>query len=211
MIVEKAYLKLSHWVCAKDCRLHRLCWGNPEVLLLDEPTNGLDPQGISDTRSLIKKVAQEGVTIIMASHLLDEVEKVCTDVAILKAGNLLVEGKVENILFEYILAYFLNTFLLLNFAYFLSTLVKRAGLAIGLFLLYYFVIENIIAYFLPYNIGSYLPMKTIKKLTPNPLGDFMGISTQPDFSVINMGLWVFYLCLFIGLNYWMLKRGHTAK
>lgn len=74
--------------------------GNPEVLLLDEPTNGLDPQGISDTRSLIKRVAQEGVTIIMASHMLDEVEKVCTDVAILKKGKLLIEGKVEDILSE---------------------------------------------------------------------------------------------------------------
>lgn len=72
--------------------------GEPDVLLLDEPTNGLDPQGISDTRALIKQIAQEGTTIILASHMLDEVEKVCSHVAILKKGVLMVEGKVEEIL-----------------------------------------------------------------------------------------------------------------
>ena len=52
--------------------------GDPAVLMFDEPTNGLDPVGIAETRELIKKLNTEGKTIIMASHLLDEVEKVCT-------------------------------------------------------------------------------------------------------------------------------------
>lgn len=72
--------------------------GSPEVLVLDEPTNGLDPVGIAETRELIKKLALQGKTIIMASHLLDEVEKVCTHVAILKKGELITTGKVDEIL-----------------------------------------------------------------------------------------------------------------
>ena len=72
--------------------------GNPEVLIFDEPTNGLDPVGIAEIRELIKKLYHEGKTIIMASHLLDEVEKVCTDVAILKKGQLVVTGNVNEIL-----------------------------------------------------------------------------------------------------------------
>jgi ABC-2 type transport system ATP-binding protein len=72
--------------------------GNPDVLVFDEPTNGLDPVGIAEIRELIKKLSQQGKTIIMASHLLDEVEKVCTHVAILKQGNLLTYGDVNEIL-----------------------------------------------------------------------------------------------------------------
>lgn len=72
--------------------------GNPEVLILDEPTNGLDPVGIAEIRDLIKKLHLEGKTIIMASHLLDEVEKVCTHVAILKKGELVATGNVNEIL-----------------------------------------------------------------------------------------------------------------
>ena len=72
--------------------------GDPEVLVLDEPTNGLDPVGIAEIRQLIKQLSQSGKTIIMASHLLDEVEKVCTHVAILKRGVLLTSGNVDEIL-----------------------------------------------------------------------------------------------------------------
>ncbi|GIV34882.1 MAG: ABC transporter ATP-binding protein [Chitinophagales bacterium] len=72
--------------------------GNPEVLVLDEPTNGLDPQGIKEIRELITEIRNEGKTIIMASHLLDEVEKVCTHVAILKSGQLLAAGKVREVI-----------------------------------------------------------------------------------------------------------------
>lgn len=71
--------------------------GNPEVLVFDEPTNGLDPVGIAEIRSLIKQLAQQGKTIIMASHLLDEVEKVCSHVAILKQGTLVASGHVDEI------------------------------------------------------------------------------------------------------------------
>ncbi len=72
--------------------------GNPAVLLLDEPTNGLDPVGIAEIRDLIKSLAQKGITIIIASHLLDEVEKICTHVAILKKGILLTSGPVDEVL-----------------------------------------------------------------------------------------------------------------
>ncbi len=71
--------------------------GHPRVLLLDEPTNGLDPEGIAEIRELIKSLSGEGITIVMASHLLDEVEKVCTDVAILKKGDLLLSGNVREV------------------------------------------------------------------------------------------------------------------
>lgn len=72
--------------------------GNPSVLVFDEPTNGLDPVGIAEIRELMKKLYREGKTIIMASHLLDEVEKVCSHVAILKRGQLITSGKVNEIL-----------------------------------------------------------------------------------------------------------------
>lgn len=72
--------------------------GSPDVLVLDEPTNGLDPVGIAEIRELIKSLSKEGKTIIMASHLLDEVERVCTHMALLKQGELLTTGKVSDIL-----------------------------------------------------------------------------------------------------------------
>lgn len=72
--------------------------GDPEVLVFDEPTNGLDPVGIAEIRSLIKQLSAQGKTIIMASHLLDEVEKVCTHVAILQKGTLITHGHVDEIL-----------------------------------------------------------------------------------------------------------------
>ncbi|MCB0495958.1 MAG: ATP-binding cassette domain-containing protein [Cyclobacteriaceae bacterium] len=70
---------------------------DPEVMILDEPTNGLDPQGIADIRQLIINIANEGKTIVLASHLLDEVQKVCTDFAVLKNGTLIYTGKVEDV------------------------------------------------------------------------------------------------------------------
>jgi len=72
--------------------------GNPEVLVLDEPTNGLDPQGIAEVRDLVTRLAADGKTIIIASHLLDEVEKVCTHVAVLQRGDLRAAGPVHSIL-----------------------------------------------------------------------------------------------------------------
>ena len=68
---------------------------DPEILILDEPTNGLDPQGIHQIRELIKQIAADGTTILLASHLLDEVEKVCTHVVILRKGERLYSGSVD--------------------------------------------------------------------------------------------------------------------
>ena len=70
---------------------------DPTVLILDEPTNGLDPMGIAEIRELIKKIAANGKTIILASHLLDEVQKVCSHFAILRKGNLIHCGPVEEV------------------------------------------------------------------------------------------------------------------
>lgn len=72
--------------------------GDPEVMVLDEPANGLDPEGIAEVRELILREAARGKTIIMASHILSEVEKVCSHVAILKNGKLLAEGDVKTII-----------------------------------------------------------------------------------------------------------------
>ncbi len=74
--------------------------GDPEVLVLDEPANGLDPEGIAEVRNIILSEAQKGKTIIMASHILDEVEKVCTHVGILKWGKLIASGRVNELLTE---------------------------------------------------------------------------------------------------------------
>jgi len=72
--------------------------GDPKVLVLDEPTNGLDPVGIAEIRELIIELRASGHTIIIASHLLDEVEKVCTHVAILKTGELITTGEVNEVM-----------------------------------------------------------------------------------------------------------------
>ncbi len=71
---------------------------DPEILILDEPTNGLDPQGIHQIRQIIKKIASQGTTILLASHLLDEVEKVCSHVVILRKGEKLYSGRVSDML-----------------------------------------------------------------------------------------------------------------
>jgi ABC-2 type transport system ATP-binding protein len=68
---------------------------DPEILILDEPTNGLDPQGIHEIRVLIKEIAQTGTTILLASHLLDEVEKVCSHVVVIRKGIKLYSGTVD--------------------------------------------------------------------------------------------------------------------
>ena len=70
---------------------------DPEILILDEPTNGLDPQGIAQVRGIIKKIAAQGTTILLASHLLDEVEKVCSHVLVLQKGTRIYFGKVTSL------------------------------------------------------------------------------------------------------------------
>ena len=71
---------------------------DPEILILDEPTNGLDPQGIHQIREIIKEIAASGTTILLASHLLDEVEKVCSHVVILRKGKKLYSGRVDEMI-----------------------------------------------------------------------------------------------------------------
>ncbi|HMK06780.1 MAG TPA: ATP-binding cassette domain-containing protein [Flavobacterium sp.] len=70
---------------------------DPEILILDEPTNGLDPQGIHQIRDIIRLIASQGTTILLASHLLDEVEKVCSHVMVLRKGEVLYSGSVDGI------------------------------------------------------------------------------------------------------------------
>jgi len=72
--------------------------GKPEVLILDEPTNGLDPQGIAQIREIIALVASRGTTILLASHLLDEVQKICSYVVVLRKGIMLFSGNVKEVL-----------------------------------------------------------------------------------------------------------------
>ncbi|SFJ05128.1 ABC transporter ATP-binding protein [Olleya namhaensis] len=71
---------------------------DPEILILDEPTNGLDPQGIHQIRAIIQDIASQGTTILLASHLLDEVEKVCSHVVVLRKGEKLYEGPVDQMI-----------------------------------------------------------------------------------------------------------------
>lgn len=74
---------------------------DPEILILDEPTNGLDPQGIHQIRQIIKDIAATGTTILLASHLLDEVEKVCSHVVVLRKGEKLYSGRVDEMINSY--------------------------------------------------------------------------------------------------------------
>ena len=74
--------------------------GDPRVLVLDEPTNGLDPEGIAEVREIVLQQVQQGKTLILASHILSEVEKICSHVAILKKGELLANGPVKELLAE---------------------------------------------------------------------------------------------------------------
>lgn len=71
---------------------------DPEILILDEPTNGLDPQGIHTIRELIQHIASQGITVLLASHLLDEVEKVCSHVIVLQQGKMLYNGRVDEMI-----------------------------------------------------------------------------------------------------------------
>jgi ABC-2 type transport system ATP-binding protein len=70
---------------------------DPIILILDEPTNGLDPMGIAEIREIVRRIAADGKTIILASHLLDEVQKVCTHFAVLRKGKLMHSGPVDEV------------------------------------------------------------------------------------------------------------------
>ena len=98
-LVERKHNKFEQYSLGMKQRLAiaAALLNDPEVLILDEPTNGLDPQGIIQIRELIQKIAQMGTTIILASHLLDEVEKVCSHVVVLKQGKMLYAGEVDQL------------------------------------------------------------------------------------------------------------------
>ena len=108
-ILEK--LELVHLMERKDSKFKTFSLGmkqrlaiasallnDPEILILDEPTNGLDPQGIHQIREIITQIAAKGTTILLASHLLDEVEKVCSHVVILRHGQKIYEGSVDELI-----------------------------------------------------------------------------------------------------------------
>jgi ABC-2 type transport system ATP-binding protein len=99
-LTERKHSKFSTYSLGMKQRLAiaSCLLGDPQVLVFDEPTNGLDPVGIAETREVIRQMARNGKTIVLASHLLDEVEKVCTHVAILQRGQLLMAGNVNEVL-----------------------------------------------------------------------------------------------------------------
>ncbi len=99
-LTERKHSKFSTYSLGMKQRLAiaSCLLGNPQVLVFDEPTNGLDPVGIAETREVIKRLSKEGKTIVLASHLLNEVEMVCTHVAILRRGELLTAGDVNEVL-----------------------------------------------------------------------------------------------------------------
>ena len=72
--------------------------GNPKLLILDEPTNGLDPEGMKEIRDLVGELSSEGITVFISSHLLDEVQKICSHVAMISLGELIIAGKMEDLL-----------------------------------------------------------------------------------------------------------------
>ncbi len=94
---SSAFMELSLGM-KQRLALAGLLLGDPEVLILDEPTNGLDPEGIAEVREIILDQAKRNKTIIIASHILDEVEKVCSHVAVLKKGQLVANGRVSELL-----------------------------------------------------------------------------------------------------------------
>jgi len=96
-LYERRYSKFKTYSLGMKQRLAiaSALLNDPEILILDEPTNGLDPQGIHEIRHIIKEVANKGTTILLASHLLDEVEKVCSHVVIIREGVKLYSGRVD--------------------------------------------------------------------------------------------------------------------
>jgi ABC-2 type transport system ATP-binding protein len=80
-----------------------------QLLILDEPTNGLDPQGTREVRTLIRDLAAQGITIFISSHLLLEIEQICTHLAVMSAGNLVAQGSIEELSFSEILNLNLRT------------------------------------------------------------------------------------------------------
>ena len=112
---------------------------------------------------------------------------------------------------EIVFSNFLSVLLYLNFAYFLTTILKKSGLVIGILLLYSFVIENLIAFKLPENIADFLPIHLINNMIPNPMSKLMGSEISTDLSIANIAVSLVYISLFLGSIYLLLKRGNAGK
>ena len=110
---------------------------------------------------------------------------------------------------EFLLAYFLETYAFLTLALLIGILVKRSGFAIGLLLLYYYIVESVARYYLPAEIGTYLPKKAIGTLIDIPNTSIMrlfGVEFQDYISIIDTLIVLGYVALFVGLSYWILKK-----
>lgn len=112
---------------------------------------------------------------------------------------------------EIVFSNFLSVLLYLNFAYLLTTILKKSGLVIGILLLYSFVIENLIAFKLPENIADFLPIHLINNMIPNPMSKLMGNEISTDLSIANIAVSLVYISLFLGSIYLLLKRGNAGK
>lgn len=112
---------------------------------------------------------------------------------------------------EMVFSNFLSVLLYLNFAYLLTTLLKKSGLVIGILLLYSFIIENIIAFKLPEDIAGYLPIHLINNLVPNPMGKIMGKTISSDLSIASIAICLIYISIFLGSIFSLLKRGNAGK
>ncbi|MBC8322806.1 MAG: ATP-binding cassette domain-containing protein [Candidatus Marinimicrobia bacterium] len=101
-LFERANDKVKHYSQGMRQRLGiaQALLAKPELLILDEPTNGLDPQGMKEIRDLVRELNSEGITIFISSHLLDEVQKICSHVAIIHLGKFIISGKMEDLLTE---------------------------------------------------------------------------------------------------------------
>ena len=82
---------------------------DPKVLILDEPVNGLDPQGVQDFRNKLKEIAATGVSILISSHLLDEIEKVCDRVIVIEKGKIIADDKLENLVADEVIKTLIKT------------------------------------------------------------------------------------------------------
>ncbi|MCH7762455.1 MAG: ATP-binding cassette domain-containing protein [Candidatus Marinimicrobia bacterium] len=101
-LLDRANDKVKHYSQGMRQRLGiaQALLSKPKLLILDEPTNGLDPQGMKEVRDLVRELRSEGITIFISSHLLDEVQKICTHVSIIHLGKLIISGKMDDLLAE---------------------------------------------------------------------------------------------------------------
>ncbi len=101
-IKDSAKLKVKKYSLGMKQRLGiaRALVNDPELLIFDEPSNGLDPKGMKDVREILKKLAREGRTIVISSHILGDIEKVCTKIGIIARGKILREGSVDELIDE---------------------------------------------------------------------------------------------------------------